>query len=189
MPHLTIPAEFAHAPMAYAGRHFAPQLTAALNGLSQAVHQHSILPLRVYEAARARIAEINGCLLCQRYRPAADIPAGAQAGERGPAPDEALYANVSDWRTSPVYSERERVAIDFAERFALTPYSLGYDDEFWFRARAVFSEAELYDLTISVASCLAAGRVSHVLGFDQTSCSVGEALEDWGFVEPRSAVE
>jgi len=189
VPHVTIPDAFAHAPMAYAGQHLAPAMTAALNGLSQAVHQHSILPLRVYEAARARIAEINGCLLCQQYRPTADIPGGTAVGDRGPAPDEALYADVSSWRTSPVYSERERVAIDFAERFALTPDALGYDEEFWTRAKALFSEAELYDLTISVASCLAAGRVSHVLGFDQISCSVGEALQDWGFVAVQPAVE
>jgi len=44
-------------------------------------------------------------------------------------------------------------------------------------------------IALSVASCLAAGRVSHVLGFDQISCSVGEALQDWGFVAVQPAVE
>ena len=180
MPNIAIPAEFADAPMQYARAELRPKMTVALNALSQAVHQHSKLPLRVREAARARIAEINGCLLCQRYRPAAQAPIDNMPSDQGPAPDEAFYRDVSNWRASESYNEREKVAIDYAERFALAPDPLGYDQEFWMRAKSVYSESEIYDLTISIAAYLAAGRVTHVLGFDQNACSIANALEDWG---------
>ena len=42
----------------------------------------------------------------------------------GPAPDEAFYAAVHEWRTSPVLSEREKLAIEYAEKVGLDPKAL-----------------------------------------------------------------
>ena len=55
--------------------------------------------------------------------------------DNGPAPDEAFYAAVDQWRTSPLFSDRERTAIEFAERFAEEPKAIADDEDFWQRAR------------------------------------------------------
>ena len=134
---------------------------------------------------RARIAQINGCQICQKFRAITDVPTYLEGlGEdsstaiqtRGPAPDEDFYLNVADWRTSSIYSEREKIALDFSERFSLSPDELGYDEDFWTAAKVNFSEAEIYDLTVTAATFVASGRFVHVLGFDQSSCALGDAL-------------
>ena len=88
-----------------------PEMANAFVALSETVYQHTKLGFRVAEAARIRIAHINGCLLCQNFRVAADLSglmarvgvaddANVSAG-RGPVPDEAFYAAVENWRESP----------------------------------------------------------------------------------------
>ena len=78
---------------------------------------------------------------------------------------EEVYAEVSDYRESPLYSERERVAIEFAERYCMDHLSM--DDEFWARLRAQFDDAEIIDLSTCVALFLGAGRQLAVLGLHQ----------------------
>ncbi len=69
----------------------------------------------------------------------------------------------------------KKLAIEFAKRFCETPDAFGYDDAFWSRAKACFSDQELYHLTITVSGFVAAGRVLHVLGFDEGAASpIGE---------------
>lgn len=185
MPNIAIPQEHADNPIGYAIQNLRPELTGPLYDLSKAVYQNAKLPLREFEAVRARIALINGCQICQRFRSISDVPTYlAGLGEdpsigvhtHGPAPDEEFYLAIGNWRDSAIYSERERVAIEFAERFSQEPNELGYDDAFWSRAKAVFSEEELYELTILVACFVATGRYVHVLGFDQTSCAIAGGL-------------
>jgi alkylhydroperoxidase family enzyme len=185
MPRITIPEDYAEAPLAYVVQQVAPELTTPLYALSKAVYKHSILSLREFEAVRARIAQINGCQICQKFRAITDVPtylegfgedASTAIQTRGPAPDEDFYVNIADWRTSGAYSEREKIAIDFSERFSSSPDELGYDEVFWAKAKSAFSEAEIYDLTVTAATFVATGRFVHVLGFDQSSCALGDAL-------------
>jgi alkylhydroperoxidase family enzyme len=185
MARITVPEGYAESPLSYAVQHMAPELTNPLYALSKAVYKHSILSLREFEGVRARIAQINGCQICQKFRAITDVPtyleglgedASTAIQTRGEVPGEEFYLNVADWRTSPNYSEREKIAIEFSERFSETPDALGYDEAFWERAKAHFSEAELYDLTITAATFVASGRFVHVLGLDQASCALGDAL-------------
>ena len=53
---------------------------------------------------------------------------------------------MSDWRSATGLTGRERLAAEFAERFAID--HLAMDDELWGRLHAAFSEDELADLTI-----------------------------------------
>jgi alkylhydroperoxidase family enzyme len=172
---IDVPAAQAHDPYAFASATHAREIMAAAGTFSKAVYTHSMLSLREFEGARARTAEINGCIVCQAFRAARDAPAMfAASGTRpphivsdnGPAPDEAFYAAVSAWRTSPLFSERERLAIEFAERFAQEPKVLAEDEDFWAKARAAFADGEIVDLAHSVAAWVGLGRVAHVLGFD-----------------------
>ena len=192
MPNVTIPEEHADDPIGYAIQNIRPELTGPLYDLSKAVYQKSKLPLRIFEAVRARIALINGCQLCQQFRSISDVPTYlAGLGEdpavgvhtHGPGPEEQFYLDIADWRDSPIYSERERIAIEYAERFSQSPDALGYDADFWERAKAQFSEDELYDMTIAVACFVATGRFVHVLGFDGTvACEVRDG-------QPQMAAE
>lgn len=170
------PQDAASSAHAYAARHHAPEIMAAADALSAAVYRHSQLSLREFEGARVRIAQINGCLICQRFRAerdAAPLFGGAVplVSDHGPAPDEAFYAAVEDWSASPLFSPRERTAIEFGERFALEPKLLAADEAFWTRAKALFGDAGLVDLAYCAAAWMGMGRVAHVLGFD-TVCEI-----------------
>jgi alkylhydroperoxidase family enzyme len=128
--------------------------------LSIAVYANSILSPRVREAARMRVAEINDCLVCQRWR----VPELADHGVT-----EELYAHVSEYATHEEYSEAERLAIEYAERFALNHKSI--DDEFFDRLRTQFTDPEILDLSICVGNWVAFGRVTMLLDLDE-ACGV-----------------
>lgn len=78
---------------------------------------------------------------------------------------EEMYAHVEAHRDHPEYSEGERLAIEYAERFCLDHLSI--DDEFMRRLRTHFSDAEVLDLTICIGNFLAFGRLTQVLKLDQ----------------------
>jgi alkylhydroperoxidase family enzyme len=84
---------------------------------------------------------------------------------------EEMYAHVAEYRERDEYSEREKLAIEFAERFALDHTNL--DDDFWRRLRAAYADEEILDLTICIGTFIALGRMLAVLGVDP-ACSV-----DW----------
>ena len=130
-----------------------PEMAVGMGALSKAVYENTRLALREREAARWVIALVNDCAVCQDTR--------ARQGEEAGV-DEGFYGEVASWRTSEALSDRERLAAEFAERFALD--HLAMDDEFWSRMHAVFSEEELADLTICCGMFLGMGRTLAVVG-------------------------
>jgi alkylhydroperoxidase family enzyme len=138
-----------------------PEMGIGAGALSHAIYEQSILPVRERELARMRIALINDCAICQQWR--------STPGAEGQL-TEADYAHVQDWQVHTGYSDRERLAIEYAERFALDHHSL--DDDFFRRLRAQFSDAEILDLTVCIGGWLALGRTLHVLGID-SYCRIG----------------
>ena len=130
-----------------------PKMAVGMGALSDAVYQNSQLPVREREAARWTIALINDCAVCQDTR--------ARDGEAAGA-DEGFYAEVARWRTSDALSERERLAAEFAERFAIDHLAMG--DELWDRLRTAFGDDELADLTICCGMFLGMGRTLAVMG-------------------------
>ncbi len=135
-----------------------PEMGSALNRLVDAAYNKSVLPVRVREAARMRIAQLNDCPVCLSFR-------AASVKEQGV--DEDFYTHVADHGTSADYSEPERLAIAYAEHFAVD--HLAIDDAFFARLRTVFTDAEILDLTICMATFLGVGRLLRVLGVDATS--------------------
>jgi alkylhydroperoxidase family enzyme len=130
-----------------------PAMAVGMGQLSDAVYSNTQLSLREREAARWTIALINDCVVCQdtRAKHAADA-----------AIDDAFYAEVANWRASDVLTERERLAAEFAQRFALDHQAM--DDELWARLRASFRDDELADLTMCCAMFLGLGRALAVIG-------------------------
>jgi alkylhydroperoxidase family enzyme len=124
-----------------------------MGALSEAVYGNTKLSVREREAARWTIALINDCLVCRDTR----ARQGAKAGA-----DEPFYADATDWRASTELSPREKLAAEFAERFALD--HLAMDDAFWDRLHDAFSDGELADLTICCGAFLGMGRMLAVVG-------------------------
>jgi alkylhydroperoxidase family enzyme len=58
----------------------------------------------------------------------------------------------------------------------LTPHEIAGDEDFWSRAKAVFSDDEIVDLTYSIAAWIGTGRALHALGLDSV-CSFAPGLK------------
>ncbi|RSM91666.1 carboxymuconolactone decarboxylase family protein [Kibdelosporangium aridum] len=141
-------------PIAYVWGEMVPGIGTAAANFSLAVYANTTLGLREFEAARLRIAQINGCMFCLDWRTERD-------GEK--VEDEFLDA-VTNWRTTESFDDRTRLAAEYAERYAIDHHSL--DEEFWGRMTQHYSQAEIVELSMSIGSWLAFGRLNHVLGLD-----------------------
>jgi AhpD family alkylhydroperoxidase len=135
-----------------------PALGRAIANFSQAVYTKNRLPLRTRELARTVIAHHNECVVCVNTR-----------DEDGPAAgvDEDLYDHATEWRTWPGYSEQERLAAEFAHRFATEHTKLREDEDFWTRCSEHFSEELLADLALSCALWVGMGRMLRTLDVGQ----------------------
>jgi alkylhydroperoxidase family enzyme len=158
VPRITVPAD--QDPLLHLWATKAPALTPAAAAFSHAVYERSTLPLREFEAARYTIAGINDCTLCQDWRSARDV--AARADDPNP-PDEAFYEHIDDPSWSG-YSERERLCIEFARRFATD--HLNMDDDLWSRLHAHFDDSELVELALCVGAWIAFGRLNRVFDVD-----------------------
>ena len=160
MPRISVPAD--RDPLMFLWTERAPALTSTAGAFSDAVYRASSLPLREFEAARTRIAQINDCELCKGWRTARDVPGRATSADEVP---EEFYANVGSNPVWDGFSERERLAAEFAERFALDHRSMD-DGELWGRLHAAFTDDELVDLGLCVGSWVAFGRLNRVFDVD-----------------------
>jgi AhpD family alkylhydroperoxidase len=137
-----------------------PELGGMVERMIRGAYQQSILPAEERELARMRIAQINDCVACSDFRASSVIEAGIE-------PE--LYENVAAYTTYPGYTPRQRLAIEYAERFANEHASI--DNAFFGRLRGQFSDEEILDLTLCIAVFLGLGRSLTVLGIDQ-SCAI-----------------
>ena len=120
------------------------------------VYHRSLLPAAEREVARMRIAQLNACGACATFR---------APSVRAQEVDEEIYLHVDDPVAYAAYSERQRLAITYAERFVLDHEAI--DDAFFERLRARFSDEEVLDLTMCIAVYLGLGRALAVLGIDE----------------------
>ena len=143
-------------PITYVWGEMVPGIGPAAAGLSLAVYEHTTLGLREFEAARLRIAQINGCVFCLDWRTERD----------GEKVEESFAEAVEDWRTTDAFDDRTRLAAEYAERYAIDHH--GIDQDFWDRMSAHYADAEIVELSMCLGSWLAFGRLNHVLGLDST---------------------
>lgn len=143
-----------------------PNLQVAVDAMTRAVFEESELAPRLRELLRMRIAQINGCQVCMAYRDDAAIADGV---------DEETLRKVGSVDSDNCFSVRDRLVIDFAERFALDHHSM---DASYFRIlRQHFDDSEILDLTFCVARFLAFGRLTRVLGLDDV-CELNVDSDD-----------
>ncbi|XRQ11950.1 carboxymuconolactone decarboxylase family protein [Actinomadura welshii] len=146
-------------PIQYAWGEMVPGIGPAAANLSLAVYEHTTLGLREFEAARLRIAQINGCLFCLDWRTDRD----------GEKVEDGFADAVAAWRTTDAFDTRTRLAAEYADRYALDHH--GLDEEFWDRMTAHYTQREIVELSMCIGSWLAFGRLNHVLGLD-TMCVI-----------------
>jgi len=141
-------------PIGYVWGELVPGIGIAASQFSLAVYSHTTLGLREFEDARLRIAKINGYVFCLDWRTERD----------GVKVEEEFADAVLNWRTTDLFDDRTRLAAEYAERYALDHHNL--DEEFWKRMSACYSQVEIVELSMSLGSWLAFGRLNHVLGLD-----------------------
>jgi AhpD family alkylhydroperoxidase len=135
-----------------------PELGRAATRLVDAAYNKSILPVRVREAARLRIAQLNDCTVCLAFR-ADSVKAQGLT--------EDFYCQVGPSLEDTDLTDQERLAVEYAERFAADHLSI--DDAFMERLRRVFSDAEIFDLTVCLSAFLGLGRTLRALGISETT--------------------
>lgn len=136
-----------------------PGIGRAASKFSQAVYTDTTLGLEEFEAARLRVAQLNGCRFCLDWRTERD-------GRK--VPDD-FDEHVAAWATTDAFDERTRLAAEYAERFTSDHH--GLDQEFWDRMLGAYSQAEVVELSMCLGSWIAFGRLNHVLGID-TICTL-----------------
>lgn len=127
--------------------------------LVDAAYNKSILPVRVREAARIRIAQLNACTVCLAFR--AD-----KVKSQGLTEDFYCQVGVAENEAAD-FSPQEQLAMEYAERFATDHLSI--DDAFFVRLREHFTDPEILDLTICLSAFLGLGRTLRALGITETS--------------------
>jgi alkylhydroperoxidase family enzyme len=104
-----------------------------------------------------RIAQLNQCVVCMGFR--------AESVQRQGLTED-FYEHVAEYHVDDRYSAQERLAIEYAERFALDHTNI--DQAFIDRLREQFDDGEILDLTVCLAAFLGLGRVLNVLGIEET---------------------
>jgi AhpD family alkylhydroperoxidase len=137
-----------------------PEMAGMVDRMVQTAYQRSKLPAAEREVARMRVAQLNDCSACSDFR----APSVRDAGV-----SDDLYAHVEEYATYPGYTDRQRLAIEYAERFATAHQQI--DDDFFTRLRAGFADDEILDLTLCLAVYVGLGRTLAVLGIDE-SCAI-----------------
>jgi len=148
-------------PVGYVWGELVPEIGIPASKLSLAVYAKSTLGLREFEAARLRIAQINGCIVCMDWRTDRD----------GEKVEDNFFESVENWRTTEAFDVRTRLAAEYAERYAIDHHNL--DDEFWARIGEHYSQREIVELSMCIGSWIASGRLNHVLGLDSV-CALPE---------------
>jgi AhpD family alkylhydroperoxidase len=100
------------------------------------------LGTRLAELVFLRVSQINGCAYCMDMHWNFLVQEGL----------EPRHLNaLAGWREAPFFDERERAALRWAEIITATPHSDASDEEFA-KLKAVFTDAEIADLSFAIAS-------------------------------------
>ncbi len=126
----------------------APGAYQAMRGLEKYLHDCG-LEESLMHLIKLRASQINGCAFCldMHWK---DLRALGETEER-------LYS-LDAWHECPYYSDRERAALEWTD--AVTLITDGHvSDDVYDRVRRAFTEKELADLTLAVATINAWNRL------------------------------
>jgi len=127
----------------------APKLMQPLGEMDK-LFKSGPLEASLLELVKMRASQINGCAYCLHMH-STDARAHGESEER-------LYL-LNAWRESPLYSDRERAALEWTE--SLTLITSGHaPDEVYARVREQFNEEEMAHLTVAAATINAWNRIA-----------------------------
>ncbi len=127
----------------------APGAYHALLGIEEYLGSCGLEPV-LLDLVRLRVSQINGCAFCIDMH-AKDLRARGESEER-------LYL-LNAWREAPLYSERERAALAWAEEVTRLPNG-EVSDAVYAQALEQFSPPELTNLTLAVTAINSWNRVN-----------------------------
>jgi len=129
----------------------APDVMTAMIGLETYLARQSRLEDGVdkplMELVKIRVSQINQCAYCLDMH-TKDARALGETEQR-------IYA-LSAWRETPFFTDRERAALAWAEANTLLPQ--GVSQQLFEEVREYFSEAQLANLTLAIATINAWNR-------------------------------
>ena len=134
-----------------------PEMGKAVNRLSDAAYNKSTLPVRVREAARMRIAQLNQCVVCMGFR--------AESVQRQGLTED-FYEHVAEYHADDRYSAARASRHRVRRTLRARPHE--HRQAFIDRLREQFDDGEILDLTVCLAAFLGLGRVLNVLGIEET---------------------
>ncbi|WP_274628286.1 carboxymuconolactone decarboxylase family protein [Arvimicrobium flavum] len=117
----------------------APGLLAKMTELDKAVEE-SGFDRKLLHLVKLRTSQINGCAYC--------VDMHVKEARRDGEAEQRIHL-VSAWRESPLFSERERAALEWTEALTLLPQSRAAD-EFYDPLRSHFSDVEIVQLTMLI---------------------------------------
>jgi AhpD family alkylhydroperoxidase len=118
-----------------------PQASNSLIELSQGLNKQAILA-EVGDLITLRASQINGCAFCVDMH----VKEAKIHGER-----DLRVHHIAVWRDSPLFSPRERAALEWTEALTQLPPH-GISDELYDRVREQLSEQEISDLTFKIVA-------------------------------------
>jgi AhpD family alkylhydroperoxidase len=126
-----------------------PELALAFIAFQQQVEQASVLPKRLRELVRLRIAFHNRCRSCMATRSQAAIADGMTDG---------AVCSLERPEEADDLTEAEKAAIAYADLVATDHLAVG--DEHFDRLRHHFDDGEIVELGVHIGVCVGFGRLS-----------------------------
>lgn len=126
-----------------------PDAVKAMMGLETYVNQCP-LEKKLLELVKLRVSQINGCAYCVDVHCAAAIKAGET--------ERRLHA-VAVWQESPLFTDKERAALAWAEAVTLLSET-HVPDSVYQEVLQYFSEAETVALTMAIITINAWNRLA-----------------------------
>ncbi|AJY39459.1 MULTISPECIES: carboxymuconolactone decarboxylase family protein [Burkholderia] len=118
-----------------------PHALNAMLALEERIAQSGLEPT-LLELVRLRASQINGCAYCVDMHT-------RDARKRGET--DRRLATVVVWREAPFFTDRERAALEWTEAVTLVARD-HVPNAVWDAVRPHFTDAELVDLTLAVAT-------------------------------------
>lgn len=126
-----------------------PEIAKAVVALGGGLKLHRNLPDRMVELVRLRVAYHDQCRSCMAIRYQDAVADGV---------NEDLVCELESPQSSNDLTDAEKAALAFADLFATNHYAI--TDETYRSLEQFFSEGEIIELGVTVAFCVAFGRLA-----------------------------
>lgn len=126
-----------------------PDLAVAMVTFQRALDAHALLPARLLELVRLRVAFHNRCRSCMAVRSARAIADGMTDG---------VVCSLERPEEADDLADAEKAAIHYADLMATD--HLAVDDTVFDRLRRHFDDGEIVELGVHIGVCVGFGRLS-----------------------------